>query len=68
MKTYSLGKSRSILKWHYNRYKKKHHSLPPEQKAYLENLMEKLDQAVQQGKKRRLAILHMNWRVPEKNL
>lgn len=51
MKTYSLSKSRSILKWNYNRYKKKHNSLSPAQKTRIENLLEKLDQAVLQGDK-----------------
>ena len=49
MKTYSLSKARSILKWHYNRYKKKHKNLPPAQKERLENLMAKTDQAILQG-------------------
>lgn len=49
MKIYSLGKSRSILKWNYNRYKKKHTSLPAAQKAQIETLLEKLDQAILQG-------------------
>lgn len=46
MKTYSLSKSRSILKWNSKRYKKKHQSLAPQVKAHLEDLMEKLDQSL----------------------
>ncbi len=51
MKTYSLSKARSILKWNYNQYKKKHKSLLPGQKSQIESLMERLDQALLQGKK-----------------
>lgn len=46
MKTYSLHKSRSILKWGYSRYKKKHFTLAPAQKAHIETLLENLDQAI----------------------
>ena len=51
MKTFSLHKSRTILQWHYKRYKKKHKNLSSELKARLEGIMEKLDQAILQGKK-----------------
>lgn len=49
MKTYSLSKSRSVLKWSYGRYKKKHNTLPQNQKEQIAALLEKLDQAILQG-------------------
>jgi signal peptidase I len=49
MKTYRLSKSRSILKWGCNRYKKKHQSLTATQKERLEELLESLDNAVLKG-------------------
>ena len=49
MKTYSLSKSRTLLKWGCNRYQKKKNSLTPLQKSSLEALLEKLDHAVLQG-------------------
>lgn len=48
MKTYSIRKSRSVFSWNYSRYKKKHSSLSPEKKLELENLLNKLDQALLQ--------------------
>ncbi len=49
MRTYSISKSRSVLKWHYSRYKKKYKNLPPQQKTHLDSLMERLDQAILQN-------------------
>jgi signal peptidase I len=49
MKTYSLRKSRSILTWNANRFKKKQKSLSTNQREGLSKLLEKLDQAVLQG-------------------
>lgn len=57
MKTYSLSKSRTILKWHYKRYQKKHQNLSAESKARLEKLMEELDQALLGGKKEEASLL-----------
>lgn len=48
MKTYSIAKSRAVLKWGCGQYKKKYKKLSFEEKSQIEALLEKLDQAVLQ--------------------
>ncbi|OJU82492.1 MAG: signal peptidase I [Chlamydia sp. 32-24] len=45
-RTYSLRKSRHVLKWANDWYKKKGYTLPPHQLSFLEDRLEKLDHAL----------------------